>query len=158
MAGRSFHSAQGGAALVLWAVILTACQTGTPLPPPLVQITVGDAPHQVTPGTTLGEIVERFGLEPRDGRLLSVSGAVLDPAIARGRIELNGACGAGRHTPRIRGLHPGEGWRRPRREDPQDGRTSARPASRQPRTHAPAFPDPPDHGRRCGLRRRGVDT
>jgi peptidoglycan/xylan/chitin deacetylase (PgdA/CDA1 family) len=51
---------------------------------------VGDAPHQVPPGTTLGDIVERFGLEPDDGQLLSVSGAVLDPAITPGGIELNG--------------------------------------------------------------------
>ncbi|MGZ5212242.1 MAG: polysaccharide deacetylase family protein [Actinomycetota bacterium] len=91
MAGRTFRSAWRGAALVLCAAFLTACQSGAPPSPPPLRITVGDAPHQVAPGTTLGDIVERFGLRPRDGQLLSVAGAVLDPAIVRGSIELNGA-------------------------------------------------------------------
>jgi peptidoglycan/xylan/chitin deacetylase (PgdA/CDA1 family) len=90
MAGSSLRSARCGAALLLCASIVAACEPGAPPPPSPVEITVGDAPHQVAPGTTLGEVVERFGLEPRDGRLLSVSGAVLDPAIASGSIELNG--------------------------------------------------------------------
>ena len=51
---------------------------------------MGDAPHQVPVGTTLGDVVARYGLEPRPGQLLSVSGAVIDPAITPGRIELNG--------------------------------------------------------------------
>jgi peptidoglycan/xylan/chitin deacetylase (PgdA/CDA1 family) len=91
MVGRFLRSARYGAALLLGAALLAACEPGTPPPPPPVTITVGDAPHQVPPGTTLGDIVERFGLEPRDGQLLSVSGAILDPAIALGRIELNGS-------------------------------------------------------------------
>jgi peptidoglycan/xylan/chitin deacetylase (PgdA/CDA1 family)/sulfur carrier protein ThiS len=90
MAGRTLRSAWRGVALVLCAAFLTACQSNAPPPRPPVAITVGDAPHQVSPGTTLGDVVERFGLEPRDGQLLSVSGAVLDPAIALGQIELNG--------------------------------------------------------------------
>jgi peptidoglycan/xylan/chitin deacetylase (PgdA/CDA1 family) len=90
MAGRTLRFARSGAPLLLCAVILTACEPSVPPPPTPVAITVGDAPHQVPPGTTLGDIVERFGLEPRDGRLLSVSGAVLDPAVTFGRIELNG--------------------------------------------------------------------
>jgi sulfur carrier protein ThiS len=78
------------AAAALCAATLAACQPAEPPSPPPLQITVGDAPHQVAPGTTLGDIVERFGLEPHDGDLLSVSGAVLDPANTPGRIELNG--------------------------------------------------------------------
>jgi sulfur carrier protein ThiS len=90
MAGRSLHSAWCRAVLALCAATLAACQPVAPPSPPPLHITVGDAPHQVAPGTTLGDIVERFGLEPHDGQLLSVSGAVLDPAITPGGIELNG--------------------------------------------------------------------
>jgi len=91
MAGRSVRSARCGAALVLCVAVLSACRPGTPPPPPAVTITVGDAPHQVAPGTTLGDVVERFGLRAHDGRLLSVSGAVLKTVAVPGRIELNGA-------------------------------------------------------------------
>ena len=97
MAWRYFHSAWRSASLALFAATLTACQPVAPPSRPPIHITVGDAPHQVAPGTTLGDIVERFGLEPHDGQLLSVSGAVLDPAITLGRIELNGGA-APSHT------------------------------------------------------------
>ena len=90
MAGRPLRSVRRGAALLLCAAILGACEPGAPPPPPVVTITVGDAPHQVPSGTTLGDVVARYGLEPRPGQLLSVSGSVIDPAIAPGRIELNG--------------------------------------------------------------------
>jgi peptidoglycan/xylan/chitin deacetylase (PgdA/CDA1 family) len=91
MAGRSLRTARRGAALVVCAAILVACEPAAPLPPPHVTITVGDAPHQVLLGTTLGDVVARYGLEPRPGQLLSVSGEVIDPALTPGRIELNGA-------------------------------------------------------------------
>ena len=91
MAERRIASAAWcSAVLAVCAATLAACQPAAPPTPPPLQITVGDAPHQVAPGTTLGDIVERFGLEPHDGQLLSVSGAVLDPANTPGRIELNG--------------------------------------------------------------------
>lgn len=96
MATRSFASAWRGAALALCAATLAACQPAAHPSPPLIQITVGVAPHQVAPGTTLGDIVERFGLEPHDGQLRSVSGAVLNPAITSGHIELNGRGASGR--------------------------------------------------------------
>jgi peptidoglycan/xylan/chitin deacetylase (PgdA/CDA1 family) len=88
---------------MLCAAILPACQPMAPPASPLVQITVGQAPHQVAPGTTLGDVVERFGLEAHDGRLLSVSGAVLDPDSVPGRIELNG-----RVAPSDMRLEPGD--------------------------------------------------
>ena len=87
---RIISAAWCSAVLAVCAATLAACQPAAPPTPPPLQITVGDAPHQVAPGTTLGDIVERFGLEPHDGQLLSVSGAVLDPANTPGRIELNG--------------------------------------------------------------------
>ena len=90
MAGRPLRSARRGAALLVCAAILAACEPGAPPPPPVVTITVGDAPHEVRVGTTLGDVVARYGLEPRPGQLLSVSGAVIDPAVTPGRIELNG--------------------------------------------------------------------
>ncbi len=90
MAGRPLRSVRRGAALLVCAAILGACEPGAPPPPPVLTITVGEAPHQVPSGTTLGDVVARYGLEPRPGQLLSVSGAVIDPAIAPGRIELNG--------------------------------------------------------------------
>jgi peptidoglycan/xylan/chitin deacetylase (PgdA/CDA1 family) len=45
----------------------------------------------VPQGTTFGAYAEREGLEARDGRLLSVTGAVLERHVTRGSVELNGA-------------------------------------------------------------------
>lgn len=90
MAGRSFRLARCGAALLLCAVTLPACGAGTPPPPLQIRITVGDAPHEVPPGTTLGDVVEQLGLEPHPGQFLSISGVVLRAAIAPGSILLNG--------------------------------------------------------------------
>jgi peptidoglycan/xylan/chitin deacetylase (PgdA/CDA1 family) len=76
--------------LLVGAATLPACGGGSPPSPPVVRITVGDAPHEVRPGTTLGDVVRRLGLEPHPGRLLSVSGAVLEPDVEPGVIVLNG--------------------------------------------------------------------
>jgi peptidoglycan/xylan/chitin deacetylase (PgdA/CDA1 family)/sulfur carrier protein ThiS len=91
MAGSILRCASCCAALLVGAVTLPACGGGAPPPPPAVRITVGDAPHEVPPGTTLGDVVRRLGLDPHPGRLLSVAGTVLDGAIEPGEIELNGS-------------------------------------------------------------------
>jgi peptidoglycan/xylan/chitin deacetylase (PgdA/CDA1 family)/sulfur carrier protein ThiS len=91
MAGSILRCASCCAALLMGAVMLPACGGGSPPPPPAVRITVGDAPHEVPPGTTLGDVVRRLGLDPHPGRLLSVAGAVLDGAIEPGEVELNGS-------------------------------------------------------------------
>ena len=90
MAGRILRCVCFGAALLVGAVTLPACGGGSPPAPPAVRITVGDAPHEVRPGTTLGDVVRRLGLDPHDGRLLSVSGTVLRSGLEPGAIELNG--------------------------------------------------------------------
>jgi peptidoglycan/xylan/chitin deacetylase (PgdA/CDA1 family) len=91
MAGRSFRSARRGAALVVCAAIFSACAPVEPPSLPFVRITVGDAPHEVLLGTTLGAEVARLILRPHAGQLLSVSGAILDPGITPGAILLNGS-------------------------------------------------------------------
>lgn len=91
MAGRSFPSARRGAALLLCAAILLACAPPAPPSIPSVRITVGDAPHEVPLGTTLGDEIARLILRPHAGQLLSVSGAILDAGITPGTILLNGS-------------------------------------------------------------------
>jgi peptidoglycan/xylan/chitin deacetylase (PgdA/CDA1 family) len=90
MAGTIIRCAWCCAALLMGALTLPACGGGSPPAPPAVRITIGDAPHEVPPGTTLGDIVRRWSLDPHPGRLLSMSGAVLDPDLTPGTIVLNG--------------------------------------------------------------------
>ncbi len=90
MAGRSLRSARCGAASVLCAAILAACGPVEPQAPPPIRIAVGDAPHELPPGTTFGEAIVRFSLRAHHGRLVSVSGVVLDPVDTPGSILLNG--------------------------------------------------------------------
>jgi peptidoglycan/xylan/chitin deacetylase (PgdA/CDA1 family) len=52
---------------------------------------VGDAPHEFPRGTTFGQAIDGLSLLVHDGRLVSVSGATLDPVLTPGRILLNGA-------------------------------------------------------------------
>lgn len=85
MAGRSFPAAAFACALVL-----AACGGTAPPPPRPVHIVVGSSPHEVAKGTTFGALIEGMGLAAADGRLLSVTGSVLDPSAERGRILLNG--------------------------------------------------------------------
>ena len=91
MAGRSFRSARYGVASVVCVAILVACGPAEPLAPPPIRITVGDAPHEFPRGTTFGQAIDRLSLLVHDGRLVSVSGATLDPVLTPGRILLNGA-------------------------------------------------------------------
>ncbi len=51
---------------------------------------MGDAPHEFPPGATLGDVIQELTLRPRDGRLLSIEGAVLDPTYMPGSILLDG--------------------------------------------------------------------
>lgn len=91
MAGRSFLSARRGAALLVCAAIFSACAPVDPPSIPSVRITVGDAPHEEPPGTTVGDVIERLALRAHAGRLLSVSGAILNAGLAPGTILLNGS-------------------------------------------------------------------
>ena len=77
MAGRSFRSARRGAALFVCAAIISACAPANPPIVPLVRIRVGEAPHEVPLGTTFGDVIRQLALRPHDGRLLSVSGAMI---------------------------------------------------------------------------------
>src|ERR1041384_453511 len=103
MSGHRFPTV---ARLVVIAVVLAAlpmCGGSTPAPPPPVRISVDGDAHEVAPGTTFAGVIAELGLEAQDGRLLSVSGEVLDPLARRGRIVLNG-------TPAATGtrLHQGD--------------------------------------------------
>lgn len=90
MGGMSFPSARRCAALLVCAVIFSACAPPAPAVRPSVRITVGDAPHEEPLGTTVGDVIERLALRPHAGRLLSVSGAILDAGLTPGTILLNG--------------------------------------------------------------------
>jgi peptidoglycan/xylan/chitin deacetylase (PgdA/CDA1 family) len=78
-------------ASVVCVAILVACGPAEPQEPPPIRITVGDAPHEFPRGTTFGQAIDRLSLLVHDGRLVSVSGATLDPVLTPGRILLNGA-------------------------------------------------------------------
>lgn len=67
-------------------VVFAACGGSTPSPPPPLRITVDGVAREVDLGTTL----KGLDLHAHDGRLVSVSGAVLDPLADPGRILVNG--------------------------------------------------------------------
>jgi len=89
MAGGLPRIATTAAALLACAATIPACTSAPPQPLPVI-VTVGQAPHQVAPGTTFGMLVHRLGLRAQPGRLLSVSGEVLRPNASPGAILLNG--------------------------------------------------------------------
>jgi peptidoglycan/xylan/chitin deacetylase (PgdA/CDA1 family) len=74
------------------ALALVGCTAApTPAPPATrLPVVVDGVARWVAPGTTLGDAAHTFALEPRPGRLLSVSGRVLDPAARPGALLLNG--------------------------------------------------------------------
>lgn len=67
-------------------IALVACGGSTPPPPRRLPITIDGVSREVDPGTTLRDL----GLHAHDGRLLSVSGVVLDALADPGRILVNG--------------------------------------------------------------------
>jgi peptidoglycan/xylan/chitin deacetylase (PgdA/CDA1 family) len=78
---------------VTLATIAASCTTmidATPAPPPPVRLRLDHETVTVPQGTTYGVFAAREGLRARDGRLLSVTGAVLQRHISEGSIELNG--------------------------------------------------------------------
>lgn len=83
---------------VSMAAPIAACGDSTPPPPPPVAVTIDGTHSQVPPGTTYGEVRDRFGLRARDGRLLSVSGLVLDDQADPGFVLLNGAFAPSTHV------------------------------------------------------------
>lgn len=78
----------GGRRIVAFAcaLLLAACGGSAPPPPPPLRLTVDGRTREVDPGTTLRDL----GLHAHDGRLLSVSGSVLDPLADPGTILVNG--------------------------------------------------------------------
>jgi peptidoglycan/xylan/chitin deacetylase (PgdA/CDA1 family)/sulfur carrier protein ThiS len=97
MAGTSFYRARVRAAFALGAAaLLVACTGGPPLPsptsptPPSISVTIDGASTDVVDGTTFQALIHSLGLHPQPGRLLSVTGDVLEHAAFKGHIELNG--------------------------------------------------------------------
>ena len=98
MAGRRARSTLLCAGL---ALVLAASCSGTPAPPltpPPLSLEVDGVAHQVAPGTTLGSLLNELHLRPGAGRLLSVTGEVLERHKFPGSVELNGV-EAPRDTP-----------------------------------------------------------
>ncbi|CAN5667863.1 hypothetical protein BH18ACT17_BH18ACT17_01200 [soil metagenome] len=87
----------GAGCVMVLAASGTSTVDATPTPPPPVRIRLDREVRAVPQGTTFGAFASGEGLHARDGRLLSVSGAVLERHISEGRIELNGATPDARH-------------------------------------------------------------
>lgn len=81
-------------AIGMTALIAASCTMtvdATPRRPPHVRIRLDGRAMTVAQGTTYGSLARTEGLHARDGRLLSVTGAVLEPHISEGYVELNGS-------------------------------------------------------------------
>lgn len=87
--GRSLPIVATGAAIAIFASCTTTVGA-TPAPPPAIRIHLDHEPVSVPQGTTFGAYAGDRDLRARDGRLLSVTGAVLERHISSGSIELNG--------------------------------------------------------------------
>lgn len=75
------------------ALATSACTTtlgATPAPPPDVHIRLDHEVVTVPQGTTYEAFAGREGVRARDGRLLSVTGEILERHVSRGSVELNG--------------------------------------------------------------------
>jgi peptidoglycan/xylan/chitin deacetylase (PgdA/CDA1 family) len=92
MARRTFPLRVAATALALGVVGCTGAIPPLPVPPP-VHLTIDGKPYLAPPGSTLGTLIARRHLHARNGRLLSVTGAVLDADVDPGTIELNGVAG-----------------------------------------------------------------
>ena len=95
MAGVS-HQLRGATCALTASLLVAACsQTiSAPVLRPLpIAVAVDGVTHRVPSGTSLGELIGHLGLHAQPGRLLSVSGRVLDPHRDRGDILLNGLHG-----------------------------------------------------------------
>jgi peptidoglycan/xylan/chitin deacetylase (PgdA/CDA1 family) len=96
MAGRRNRFVVPAAGLALATAILVGCSSVPAVPStspttPSPTVTVQGSPHPFVPGTTLGAMIRDLHLKPNPGRLLSVSGAVLQPRMDPGEVHLNGA-------------------------------------------------------------------
>jgi peptidoglycan-N-acetylglucosamine deacetylase len=103
MIRRRFPVAVHVAAVVIVAVTTGSCGGSTPPPPPPVSVTIDGTPHDLPAGSTFGEALARFDAHAVDGRLLSVSGGVLDAHADEGVVLLNGSRSA-----RSQPLHAGD--------------------------------------------------
>lgn len=74
--------------LLVYAALPAAA--GHDLSPP-VRVTVGTHVAHVPPGTTVAEALELFGMRPRPGNLVSVTGRVLRRGAVAGGLTLDGA-------------------------------------------------------------------
>ena len=101
MAGISHHLRVAACALA--ALVVVGCTEAAPPPPPPVSVTVDGAAHSIDPGTTFGELIQDLDLHADSGRLLSVTGRVLEPRHDPGRILLNGV-----QDPRSTALRTGD--------------------------------------------------
>jgi peptidoglycan/xylan/chitin deacetylase (PgdA/CDA1 family) len=79
-----------GAVLVIAAASCSTTVSTQPVPPPPVRVRLDRAIVAVPQGTTYERFAATEGLHARDGRLLSVTGEVLERHISQGSIELNG--------------------------------------------------------------------
>jgi chitin deacetylase len=91
------------AACLAAAATLLACTRASPpvtqtspLPPPMVRVSVDGSPRLVEPGTTLGELIRDARLHPRPGHLLSVTDEVLGLSGDPGQVTVNGHSAARR--------------------------------------------------------------
>lgn len=87
---RSVAACAVGVALAVAASSCSRMVQAVPSPPPPVHLRLDRQPVTVPRGMTYEAFAESEGLSARDGRLLSVSGEVLERHISDGSIGLNG--------------------------------------------------------------------
>jgi peptidoglycan/xylan/chitin deacetylase (PgdA/CDA1 family) len=108
-----------GLVLVLASSSCTTTVRTAPAPPPPVHLRLDREPATVPQGTTYAAFAASERLHARDGRLLSVTGEILQRHISEGSIELNGLApdplhllAHGDHISIIEGVDRTEGTRR----------------------------------------------
>jgi peptidoglycan/xylan/chitin deacetylase (PgdA/CDA1 family) len=87
---RSVAACAVGVALAVAASSCSRMVEAVPLPPPPAHVRLDHKAVSVPRGMTFQAFAESEGLSARDGRLLSVSGEILERHISDGSIELNG--------------------------------------------------------------------
>ncbi len=94
MAGSKRRSPATWVGLAFAAALLVSCTSASPTTPsptiPPIAIRVDGAAREVPLGTTLGQLARQLSLRPTSGRLLSVTGNVLQRGAEPGRVLVNG--------------------------------------------------------------------
>lgn len=91
--------------LIALALVTAACSgngdaanpdSSSTSPPVAIQVTIDGAARTIAPGSTVGAVLQQFGLKLRDGDLLDVRGEILEAGVDLGKVKVNA-----RHATRL---------------------------------------------------------